>query len=170
MVVAETKRLLLSKISVDDAPFILELMNTPKWLRFIGDRNVRTVIDAREYIQNNQLKSYEEHGYGYYKVLDKTNDLSPIGSFGLVNRDSLPHIDIGFSLLPQFEGKGFGFEGATAILNMAKHDFGIETICAITLPDNTASIKLIEKLGLSFQKMVKPFDDDAELMFFVKDL
>lgn len=152
MVVAETERLLLSKINTDDAPFILELMNTPKWLRFIGDRNVRTVKEAQEYIQNNQLKSYENHGFGYYKLLDKTADLTPIGSFGLVKRETLPFIDIGFSLLPQFEGKGFGFEGATAIMQLAKYDFGIETICAITLPDNKPSIKLIEKIRFILSK------------------
>ena len=170
MIVAETERLILSKISVEDAPFIFELMNTPKWIRFIGDRNVRSVEDAATYIQNNQLKSYENHGFGYYKLQLKSDNLKPIGSFGLVKRDTLEHIDIGFSLLPPYEGQGFGFEGATAIMDLAKEKFDISTLCAITLPENEASIQLLEKLGLSYQKRVKPFEDDAELLLFVKHL
>lgn len=170
MIVAETERLILSKITVDDAPFIFRLMNMPKWIKFIGDRNVKSVEDAATYIQNNQLKSYERHGFGYYKLQLKSDNLKPIGSFGLVKRDTLEHIDIGFSLLPEFEGQGFGFEGATAIMTLAKEMFHINTLCAITLPENKASIHLLEKLGLSYQKTVKPFEDDKELLFFVKKL
>ena len=170
MVVAETERLLLSKISLEDASFILNLMNTPKWIKYIGDRNVRTLEDARNYIQNNQLKSYETHGFGYYKLQLKESNLKPIGSFGLVKRDTLPYIDIGFSLLPEYEGQGFGYEGASAIMQLAKDTFDIEMLGAITLPENTASIALLEKLGLSYQKRVKPFEDDEELLFFAKEL
>ncbi len=170
MIVAETERLMLSKITVEDAPFIFELMNSPKWLKYIGDRNVRTVEAAATYIQNNQLKSYERNGFGYYKLQLKSDPLTTIGSFGLVKRDTLDYIDIGFSLLPEFEGQGFGFEGATAIMNLAKHTFNIHTLCAITLPENKASIHLLEKLGLSYQKRVKPFEDDKELLLFVKHL
>lgn len=170
MTIAETKRLLISKITVKDAPFILELMNTPGWLTYIGDRNVRTVDQAATYIQNNQLKVYETYDFGYYKVQLKAEDLKPIGSFGLLKRDTLDHVDIGFSLLPNYEGKGYGLEGASEIMKLAKHTFNIKTICAITLPENKPSIHLLEKLGLSYQKRVKPFDDDEELLLFVKDL
>ena len=170
MIVAETERLILSKITVDDAPFIFELMNMAKWIRFIGDRNVKSVEAAATHIQNNQLKGYENHGFGYYKLQLKSDNLKSIGSFGLVKRDNLEHIDIGFSLLPPYEGQGFGFEGATAVMKLAKEEFGITTLCAITLPENEASIHLLEKLGLSYQKSVKPFEDDAELLLFVKHL
>jgi RimJ/RimL family protein N-acetyltransferase len=170
MNIAETSRLVLSKITVDDAPFILELMNSPGWLTYIGDRNVKTVEEAATYIQNNQLKVYETHGFGYYKVQLKADKLKSIGSFGLLKREVLEHVDIGFSLLPEYHGQGFGLEGSTAIMNLAKNTFNIKTVCAITLPENKPSIHLLEKLGLSYQKRVKPFDNDEELLLFAKDL
>lgn len=170
MIVAETDRLVLTKFTLDDAPFILELMNTPGWIRYIGDRNVRTVDEAANYLKNNQLKAYETQDYGYYKVMLKSEDLKPIGSFGLLKRDVLAYVDIGFSLLPEYYGKGYGYEGTSALLHLAKHKFNMTSICAITLPENQASIKLLEKLGLSYQKRVQPFENDEELLLFTLDL
>ena len=170
MQIAKTKRLILSKITVEDAPFILELMNTPGWLKYIGDRNIKTVEAAAESIKNNQLKCYETHGFGYYKMQVKAENLKTIGTCGLLKRDNLEHIDIGFSMLPEYHGKGYGFEATSEILKLAKTKFGIKTICAITLPINKPSINLLEKLGLSYQKTVKPFDDNEELLLFVKNL
>nr|WP_321229097.1 GNAT family N-acetyltransferase [uncultured Psychroserpens sp.] len=170
MQIAETNRLILSKITVDDAPFILELMNTPGWLKYIGDRNIKTVEAAAESIKNNQLKCYEQNGYGYYKMQVKAENLKTIGTCGLLKRDNLEHIDIGFSMLPEYHRKVYGYEAASEIMKLAKNEFGIKTICAITLPINKPSIYLLEKLGLSYQKTVKPFDDDKELLLFAKDL
>ncbi|OUS01409.1 GNAT family N-acetyltransferase [Flavobacteriales bacterium 33_180_T64] len=170
MIIAETSRLLISKISVDDAPFILELMNSPHWIKYIGDRNVTTLEQAATYITNNQLKSYETYGFGFYKVQVKSEKLKSIGFFGLIKRDELEHADIGFSLLPEHEGKGYGFEAATEIMKLAKNTFDIKILYAITIPENKPSIHLLEKLGLSYQKRVKPFDDNEELLLFAKDL
>ena len=170
MQIAETNRLIFSKITLDDAPFILELMNSPGWIKYIGDRHVKTVEQARVYIQNNQLKCYEDFEFGYYKVQLKSENLKSIGSFGLLKRDSLEYVDIGFSLLPEYEGFGYGFEAASELMNLAKHSFKLKTVCAITLPENEASIHLLKKLGLSYQKRVKPFEKDEELLFFVKHL
>ena len=170
MQIAETNRLLLSKISTQDAPFILELMNSPGWLKYIGDRHVRTIEEAATYIEQNQLKCYETHGFGYYKLQVKAEQLKSIGTCGLLKRDKLDHVDIGFSLLPEYHEKGYGFEATSAIMQLAKEVFHIKTVCAITLPENKPSIHLIEKLGLTYQKKVKPFDDDEELLLFVKDL
>ena len=170
MQIAETNRLILSKISIEDAPFIFELMNTPDWIKYIGDRHINTVEQAADYIKNNQLKSYKENGYGYYKVQVKDENCKPVGSFGLMKRDQLEHVDIGFSLLPDYQGKGYGYEAASELIRVAEHIFGIKTLCAITLPSNQPSIQLLEKLGLSYQKRVKPFEDDEELLLFAKDL
>lgn len=170
MIVAETHRLILKTFTIDDAPFILELMNTPDWIKFIGDRNVRTVEQAATYLKNNQLKAYESQDYGYYKVMLKSEDSKPIGSFGLLKRDTLEHVDIGFSLLPEYQGQGYGYEGTSALIDLARYRFNISTVCAITLPENQASIKLLEKLGLSFQKRVQPFENDGELLLFAIDL
>ncbi|MEH6537018.1 MAG: GNAT family N-acetyltransferase [Psychroserpens sp.] len=170
MQIAETTRLLLSKITVDDAPFILELVNTPGWLKYIGDRNIKTVEAAAEHIENNQVKCYEKHGFGYYKMQVKAESLRTIGTCGLLKRDNLDYVDIGFSMLPEYHGKGYGYEATNEIMKLAKNEFGIKNICAITLPTNKPSINLLEKLGLSYQKTVKPFEDDEELLLFAKDL
>lgn len=170
MILAQTNRLLLSKITVDDAPFILELMNSPHWIKYIGDRNVRTVEDAENYLKNRTLKSYDTHGFGFYKIQVKAENLKPIGTCGLVKREELDDVDIGFSLLPDYEGKGYGFEASNEILKLAKNKFKLKKISAITLPSNVNSIKLLEKLGLSYEKKVKPFEDDEELLLFAKTL
>ncbi|WP_431132658.1 GNAT family N-acetyltransferase [Psychroserpens mesophilus] len=170
MIIAETERLLLSKITLDDASFLLELMNTPGWLKYNGDRNVKTLEQAVNHIKNNQLKCYETHEFGYYKLQVKAENLKTIGTSGLLQRDNLDHVDIGFSLLPDYHGKGYGYEAASEIMNLAKNKFNIKTLCAITLPINQPSIHLLEKLGLSYQKTVKPFEDDKELLLFAKDL
>lgn len=170
MIIAETDRLILSKITTEDAPFLLELMNTPGWLKYNGDRNVKTLEQAVSHVKNNQLKCYETFGFGYYKLQVKAENLKTIGTSGLLKRDNLEHIDIGFSLLPDYYRKGYGFEAASEIVHLAKNTFNIKTLCAITLPENKPSIRLLEKLGLSYQKTVKPFEDDKELLFFVKKL
>jgi RimJ/RimL family protein N-acetyltransferase len=170
MKIAETIRRVLSKIKVEVAPFILGVKNTPGWIKYIGDRNIKTVEAAANSIKNNQLKCYEENGYGYYKIQVKAKNLTPIGTCGLLKRDTLEHIDIGFSMLPEYHGNGYGYEAANEIMKLAKDTFDIKTICAITLPINKPSIHLLEKLGLSYQKTVKPFEDDEELLLFAKDL
>ena len=170
MIIAETDRLLLSKITVEDAPFLLELMNTPGWLKYNGDRNVKTLEKAISHIKNNQLKCYETHGFGYYKFQVKAENLKTIGTSGLLKRDQLKHVDIGFSILPDYHSKGYGYEAASEIMKLAKDTFNIKKLYAITLPINQPSINLLEKLGLSYQKIVKPFDDDKDLLLFAKNL
>jgi len=170
MQIAETERLTISKITVDDAPFILELMNTPKWIEFIGDRNVKTEAEARDYLKNNQLKQYENYEFGYYKLCLKDDDLNLIGTAGLLQRDTLPHVDIGFSLLPEFYNQGYGYEASKEIMRLAKDTFQLKTLCAITLPTNQASIQLLKKLGLFYKEVVKPSDTDEELLLFEIEL
>jgi RimJ/RimL family protein N-acetyltransferase len=145
-------------------------MNTPSWLKYNGDRNVKTLEQAKAHIQNNQLKCYETHGFGYYKIQVKGKNLKTIGTSGLLKRDNLNHIDIGFSLLPDYHNKGFGFEAASEIIKLAKNKFNIKILWAITLPINKPSINLLEKLGLSYQKTIKPFEGDRELLLFAKNL
>ena len=170
MIVAETQRLVISKFTLEDAPFFMELVNTPHWIKYIGDRNIKTIKQAEERIQEGHIKSYNTHGFGFYIVCLKEENDKPIGTCGLIKRDSLEHVDIGFAYLPNYEGKGFGYESSQAILDLAKEEFKLETVLAITLPTNIPSINLLEKLGLSYQKKVKPFDDDEELLLFAKNL
>lgn len=170
MILAETERLIISKFTIADAPFFLELINTPKFKKYVGDRNVKTVAQAEDRIKNGHLKNYEDLGYGFYKLLLKSENNIPIGTSGITQRDTLELPDIGFAMLPQYEGQGYGLESSKLILQLAKDVFKIPKIGAITSEHNTASIKLIEKLGLTYEKRVKPFEDDAELMLFAKTL
>ena len=169
MPIAETSRLFISKITIEDSRFFLELVNTPHWLKYIGDRKIKTVKDAKGYLRNVTLKSFTDFGFGFYKLQIKDTNKT-IGICGLVKRKQLDDVEIGFALLPEYEGKGFGHEASLSVLELAKETFGLEKITAITLPTNISSIKLLEKLGLTFEKKVKPFEDDEELLLFAKKL
>jgi len=168
--IAETNRLIISKITLDDAAFFLELVNTPNFIKYIGDRNLKTVEDAKTYLKNGTLKSYEDFGFGFYKLLLKEENNKAIGTCGLVKREQLDNVDIGFAMLPNYEGKGFGYESCIAVLKLAKEQFKLNKVLAITLPTNNNSIKLLEKIGLSYEKRIKPFEDDEELLLFAKNL
>ncbi len=163
--VSETERLQLRHLTLDDAPFVLELVNDPSWIQFIGDRGIRTVAQAEAYLQNGPIASYAENGFGLYLVQRK-EDAVPLGMCGLLKRPSLPHADIGFAFLPQFTGQGYGFEAATAVLHHARHDLNLPAVLAIVVPNNHRSIKLLQKLGLRFQKMVSLAEDQPEVMLF----
>jgi ribosomal-protein-alanine N-acetyltransferase len=161
----ETERLILKPTQVEDGAFILELLNTPKWIQFIGDRKVRTLEDAENYIKNRMLPQLERLGYGNFTVINK-EDNTKMGCCGLYDREGVDGVDIGFSFLPQFEGKGYAFEASNKVKNLAFNDFGIEEISAITVKDNSSSQKLLKKLGLTFEKFTRIPNDDEELMLF----
>ncbi len=163
-VVLETERLNLQEFTIEDADFILELVNSPGWLAFIGDKGVKTVDAARNYLQNGPIKSYRQYGYGLWLVQLKDSK-EPIGMCGLVNRDTLEDVDIGFAMLPDYAGKGYGFEAANATMFYAKQVLNIPKVVAITDPNNIASIKLIEKIGLKFEKTIQLSDNDSVLLF-----
>jgi len=165
MTLLTTKRLHLRLLSVQDAPFILDLLNTPAWLTYIGDRGVRTLDDARQYILQGPLASYERWGFGLYLVTRRPTD-TPIGLCGLLQRETLDKPDIGFAFLPDYVGHGYGFEAASAVLAYTHTTLGIDTVAAIVTPENQPSIKLLEKLGLQFRKRVTLTTDSEELLLF----
>lgn len=164
-VIMETERLILRKFTVDDALFMLELLNTPTWLRFIGDRNVHSIKEAKQFLLDDHIKSYETYGFGFYAVVIKAT-CELIGMCGLKKRDSLEDVDIGFAFMPDFTGKGYGFEAAGATLSYAQEALELKKIIAIVNPENADSIKLIKKIGLQFEKMVRLPFIDVELMLF----
>ena len=165
MIVIETERLILSHLSTDDAEFILKLLNEPSFLRFIGDRGVRNLEDARQYILNRLIASYERNGFGLYLVALK-EDGTPIGISGLVKRDTLPDADIGFAFLPAYWSQGYAVESAAAVMKYARETLRLDRILAITSPDNDASAKLLSKIGLRFERMIKLSDDGDEVKLF----
>ena len=165
MNITETKRLIICKLELTDASFIVELLNDPDWIRHIGDRGVRTVDDACNYLTNGPMKSYEANGFGLFLVKLK-DEGTPVGMCGLIKRVGLEDIDIGYAFLPQARGKGYAYESAAAVLEFGKDVIGLKRIVAITTPDNKNSIHLLEKLGLKFEKMVKITEDADETTLF----
>ena len=166
MTVIETERLSLRPLTVDDAEFILALVNEPSFLRYIGDKQVRNVEDARQYILNGPVASYERHGLGQMLVELKESQ-TPIGMCGLLKRDELPEPDIGFALMPDFCNKGFAFEAASAVLQDARDRLKLQRFVAITTLDNDASMKLLERLGFKFERVIRLAPDREELKLFV---
>ena len=165
MKVLETERLVLRWLTPADAPFILELLNDPGWLRFIGDRGVRTVEDARSYLLEGTIAMVERLGFGLY-LTERKADNMPMGICGLIKRDGLDDVDIGFAFLPAFTCKGYAVEAAIATMAFGKSTFGLKRIVGIASRDNVSSNKLLEKIGLKFERMVRMPRDDEEVMLF----
>jgi RimJ/RimL family protein N-acetyltransferase len=163
--VLNTVRRRLRQLTTRDTSFLMELLNTPGWLQYIGDRNVRTEEQAGAYLQNGPLKSYREHGFGLWLV-ETREDGTPIGLCGILKREHLEHPDIGFAFLPAYNGKGYALEAAGATLSHAKEVFGIAKVQAIVLPANAASIRLLEKLGLTFVASFTFPDGKDELFLY----
>jgi RimJ/RimL family protein N-acetyltransferase len=166
--IIETERLRLRELTESDAPFILELVNDEAWLRYVGDRGVRNTEDARNYILKGPVESYAKHGFGLWHVELKTG-AGPIGICGLLRRDTLPDVDIGFAFLPAFRGQGYALEAGRATLAYGRAKLGLKRFVAITLPANAASIRTLEKLGLRFEKMIRLTADAEELQLFASE-
>ena len=165
MFVLETERLTLRRLSAEDAAFILELLNDPDFLRNIGDKGVRTEEDASRYIQNGPVASYERFGFGLYAVELKASG-EPIGICGLLKRDTLPDADIGFAFLPDFRSKGYAVESASAVRRYGWDALGLRRILAITSQENSGSIRVLEKIGFRFERLIKLSEDEPELKLF----
>lgn len=169
MKIFETERLVLDELTLEDAPFILELVNEPDWLKFIGDRGVRDLDDARGYIQKGPMDMYARLGFGLYRVASKA-DGTPLGMCGLIKRDSLPDVDIGFAFLARYHDRGYAREAAEATLIHARDKHGLKRILAITAPDNARSIGLLLKLGFTYEKLVHLSVDGGESKLFALDI
>jgi ribosomal-protein-alanine N-acetyltransferase len=169
MNVLETQRLILRRLTPDDAEFIFTLVNDPSWLRFIGDRGVRTLADATDYIRKGPMDSYERHGFGLYLTAIKSS-ATAIGICGVIKRETLDDADIGFAFMPQFVGQGYAYESGRAVLVHARNDLDLRRLVAVTAPDNHASIHVLEKLGFAFERMIRMAVDKDEIKLFARDL
>ena len=165
MNVVESARLVLRRLDVHDARFILELLNDPAFIRFVGDRGVRDLADAYQYILDGPIASYRRFGFGLY--LTSLRDGAPIGICGLLKRDALEDVDIGLAFLPAYGSRGYAVESASAVLEYGRRVLGLRRIVAITAPDNHASIAVLQKIGMSFERMVKLSEQGKELKLFV---
>ncbi len=161
----ETERLYLRRVTLDDADLMLAVWNDPAFVRNVGDRGIRTVEQARESMKSGALKLYEDYGYGPYSMVLKS-DGCQIGICGLFKRENLEDPDIGFAVLPDYCSKGYAGEAAFAVVAHARDDLEIRGLIAIVSPGNTPSIGLIEKLGLSFDRMITMPGDDDEISLY----
>lgn len=163
--ILETERLRLREFTLNDTAFIIELLNSPGWLQFIGNRNVNTNEQAMAYIVNGPLKSYKGNGYGLWLVERKENGKS-IGMCGIINREYLDNPDIGFALLPGDQGNGYALEIVKATMKYARQQLQISKMDAITIAENERSIRILEKIGLRFSKtFCFPDSKDALLIY-----
>jgi RimJ/RimL family protein N-acetyltransferase len=153
----------------EDAEFILQLLNEPSFIQNIGDRKVRTIEDARAYIVKGPMASYQKNGFGLYLVVLK-EIREPIGMCGLIRRDGLEDVDIGYALLPKFWSRGYAGEAALVMKAYAKDEIGLKRIVAITDPANESSIRVLERIGLRYERTIRLSADDIELKLFSVDL
>jgi ribosomal-protein-alanine N-acetyltransferase len=168
MSILETPRLTLREFTLDDANFALELLNEPGFLRFIGDKGVRTSGDAKQYLEKGPLDSYRRNGFGLYAVgVRDSGAAAPIGMCGLVRREGLDDPDIGFAFLARHGGRGYAVESAAAVLEHGTRTLALPRIVAITSPDNWGSIRVLEKIGLKFDRLVS-WEGKEEVKLFVQ--
>jgi len=152
--VLETARLILRRFTLEDAGFMLGLLNEPSFIANIGDRGVRTIEQARQFLMQSHLASYERHGYGHYLIELKDGRI-PIGTCGLIYREALGEVDVGYALLPAWWSQGYAFEAASAVMAYGRGPLGLKRIVAVVSPGNTASIRVLEKLGLRYAGPVR---------------
>lgn len=162
MTVIETARLRLREFTPEDAAFVLRLLNEPSFLRYIGDRGVRSLDDAKRYIADGPVAGYARFGYGLMRV-ERKSDGATVGMCGVLKRDTLPDPDIGFSFLPEHWSQGYALESARAVMRHAREILGLGRIVAITTRDNEPSMRLLEKLGFRFERMIPMGDEELRL-------
>ena len=167
-VALKTERLTLGHLTVADGEFILRLLNEPSFLEFVGDKGVRTVEDAQTYITDGPMASYATHGFGLY-IVERTADGTSMGMCGLLKRDSLDDVDIGFALLPEFWSHGYAVEAAQAVMAAGRCAHGLDRIVAITAQHNAASKCVLEKIGMTFEKLIRLSEDGEEICLYGRD-
>lgn len=163
--VLETERLALRRLALEDAPFVVELLNQPSFIRWIGDKNVRSREDACEYLRKGPLAMYEAHGFGLLAVEPRAGG-APMGMCGLLKRDALPLPDLGFAFLPRYWSQGYAREAAAAVLAHGRATLGLGRVLAITDPDNAPSIRLLEAIGFRFERLLRLPGEQHDVRLF----
>lgn len=167
--VIETQRLVLRRFTTEDAAFLLRLLNEPSFLRYIGDRGVLSLEDARRYILKGPVDSYRRYHFGLF-LTELKSDGTPVGMCGLVKRIALTDVDLGFAFLPEFWSRGYAVEAATAVMDYAGATIGLKRVVAITSLDNAGSMRLLGKLGFRFERRIRLVGDEEELNLFATRL
>jgi len=165
----ETARLSLRRLTVDDAPFVVALYNEPSFLENIGDRGLRNADDAQRFLRDGPLAMYARLGFGLWHVARRSDGVG-IGLCGLLKRDALPDVDIGYAFFPQFWGQGYAFEAVSATLRHAAHAFALRRVVAVVSSGNTGSIRVLEKAGMRFERMHAMEANEPEVCLYARDL
>jgi len=164
-----TARLCLRRLTIDDAPLMLAIWNDPEFVRYVGDRGIRTLDQAQTALRDGVLRLYADHGFGPYTMVLPNPDRA-IGICGLFQRDSLDDPDIGFAVLPDYRNRGYVFEAARSVVAYAREELKLQRLTAIVSPENAASVALIRKLGLEFERMHRMSGDDDEVAIYGTEL
>ena len=164
----ETSRLTLRRLLFDDAPFLVDLLNQPSFIENIGDRGVRTIEDAHRYLREGPMAMYDRFGFGLWHTALKSGE--PLGMCGLLKRDNLPDVDVGFAFLPQFWGRGFAYEAAAATLRHGAQKFGLTRVVGVVSEGNAGSIRVLEKLGMGFERMVSMREEEPPIRLYGRSL
>jgi len=167
--IIDTERLVLRELTLDDFPFIIKLVNSAGWLKYIGDKNVHTPEQAKQYLLNGPLKSYHDNGFGLSLIVRKV-DQEPVGMCGLLKRNFLEQPDIGFALLPEYYGEGYAYEITNATLQYAFKTLNLKTILAVVMPENEKSKRVLEKIGLKYIKPVHFPGETQELLLYSNEI
>jgi [ribosomal protein S5]-alanine N-acetyltransferase len=155
----ETGRLKIQPIELVDAPFIYKLLNQESWIKFIGQRNINTLEDAENYIQNRFIAHFDEHGYGIYRVQSKLDNAN-LGIITLIRKPHLDSPDIGYAFLDEHNGQGYAVEATKAVFDYAQTDLKMTRIVAVVLENNPRSIRVLDKLGFCFEKKVEQGEEE----------
>ena len=164
----ETPRLTLRRLQFDDAPFLVELLNEPSFIENIGDKGVRSVEDAHRYLREGPMAMYEKFGFGLWHAARK--DGVAVGMCGLLKRDNLPDADVGYAFLPAFWGQGFALEATAATLRHGARKFGLTRVLGVVSEGNAGSIRVLEKLGMNFERMFSMQDAEPAARLYGRDL
>ena len=164
----ETPRLTLRRLQFDDAPFLVELLNEPSFIENIGDKCVRSVEDAHRYLREGPMAMYEKFGFGLWHTARK--DGVAVGMCGLLKRDNLPDADVGYAFLPAFWGQGFALEATAATLRHGARKFGLTRVLGVVSEGNAGSIRVLEKLGMNFERMFSMQDAEPAARLYGRDL
>jgi [ribosomal protein S5]-alanine N-acetyltransferase len=165
----ETTRLTLRRLAFEDAPFLVGLLNQPSFLANIGDRGVRNVDDAHRYLREGPMSMYEKFGFGLWHVARRSDGV-PMGMCGLLRRDILPDVDLGYAFLPEFWGQGFAFEAADATVRHAANKFGLRRLIGVVSEGNAGSIRVLERVGMSFERLVSMRPDEPDVRLYGRSL
>jgi RimJ/RimL family protein N-acetyltransferase len=165
----ETERLTLRRFEFDDAPHVVELLTQPSFLKNIGDRGVRNVDDARRYLREGPMTMYDQYGFGLWRASRRSDDVF-VGMCGLLKRDILPDVDVGYAFLPEHWGQGYAFEAANATVELGARKFGLKRIIGVVSDHNAASIRVLEKVGMRFERMYPMHPGEPEVRLYARDL